>query len=315
MEEYTIKEIRFASSDGSSTVCGWIYSPIDEPKGIIQISHGMCEYIGRYHDFMAECARAGYVICGHDHIGHGKSSPPEMYGYFGRDRGFRHLVSDLHYMTRIVKKEYPQLPCFLLGHSMGSFVARLYLSKYSDELTGVILSGTAGPNPLAKAGAAVCEGIIASKGPLHRSPFLDNLAFGAYNRRFSPIRTSKDWLTRDTDIVDKYINDPQCMFLFTACGYRDLFQMVSLVNQSSWYRTLRVQLPVLLISGDMDPVGDYGKGIEKVFCSMQKAGLQDVTMTLYPDARHELLNEINREEVYADVLNWIGEHLPSPETL
>ncbi len=313
MEDLIKKEIRFRSSDSVRMVKGWIYAPKDNIKGIVQISHGMCEHIGRYRHFINDLTKQGYIVCGHDHIGHGESSAPEEYGYFGEKKGYRNLVFDLHYMSLIAKKEYPDLPLFLFGHSMGSFVARLYLSKYSNELSGVILCGTSGPNALLPTALAACRSVIALKGPLYRSPMLDRLAFGAFNQKILPVRTSNDWLTRKESAVDDYLKDPKCTFIFTASGYHDLFEMISLINQPSWYQTLDCRLPVFLISGDMDPVGNYGKGIWKVFRSMEDAGVQDVTMTLYPQARHELLNELNYDEVLSDIVQWLDGHVPDKE--
>lgn len=309
MMNYTIEQVSFLSADKTSKVKGWIYTPSDAPRGVIQISHGMCEYIGRYHRFMEDMANKGFVVCGHDHIGHGESSFEEKYGFFGHKDGYKNLVKDLHSMTALVKQKYPTLPYFLFGHSMGSFITRLYLSKYAYELNGVIICGTGGPDPMAKLGIGVCQCVSSVKGPFYRSAALDNMAFGSFNKRFSPSRTSKDWLTRDNKIVDRYLQDSKCMFLFTASGYRDLSKLSVLANSQSWYQSLDKDLPMLLISGDMDPVGNYGKGVQKVFQRLQSTGIKDVSMILYPDARHELLNEINYDEVVQDVYSWIGKHV------
>ncbi len=308
--DYSVKEVNFLSTDGSSQVVGWIYTPGQIPVGVLQISHGMCEYIGRYQRFIEFMTQQGFVVCGHDHIGHGQSARREQYGYFGERNGYQNLVADLHKMTEIVKKQYPNLPYFLFGHSMGSFISRLYLSQYSGELTGVILCGTGGPNPMANIGAFICGRVAAAKGSYHRSAMLDKMAFGSFNKKATPQRTDKDWLTRDNDIVDRYRNDPQCMFLFTAKGYQDLSKLSVMANRAEWYETLRKELPVFLIAGDMDPVGNYGKGVAAVFRKMQAHGMQDVSMKLYPGARHELLNEINYQEVQGDIHQWLVEHLP-----
>lgn len=313
MENYIVKHISFLSADGSSTISGQIYIPKSEPKGIIQICHGMCEYIGRYHRFMEDMANDGFIVAGHDHLGHGDSSSKENYGYFGAKDGYKNLVEDLHQMTTLVKQEFGPLPYFLFGHSMGSFITRLYLSKFSYELNGVIICGTGGPNPMSKMGTVIANMVGRIKGPFYRSSMLDHMAFGSFNKKFSPCRTSKDWLTRDEKIVDKYLSDPKCMFLFTANGFRDLTTLSSLANDSAWYESLDPDLPMLLISGDMDPVGNYGKGVESVFQHLQKAGIKNVSMHLYHDARHELLNETNYQEVFSDLSQWIGKLLPAAE--
>ncbi len=313
MSDYTVSNIRFTSSDGHSRVHGWVYAPKTEPVALLQLSHGMCEYIGRYRWFMEAMTAMGFIVFGHDHIGHGESSDPENYGFFGENNGYRHLVADLHRMTEIVKEKYPDLPLFLFGHSMGSFVARLYLSHFAHELDGVILCGTSGPNPLAKTGIAAASAVIKWKGSMWRCPYLEKMAFGTYNRRYKPQRSSHDWLTRDQAIVDAYLNDPKCTFRFTACGFRDLFRMVSLCNSREWFRSLPQQLPVLLISGDMDPVGNYGKGVQCVLEKLLEAGMCDVSMILYPQARHELLNELNKDDVLSDIQHWLSERLPLRE--
>lgn len=313
MANYSVSNVRFTSSDGESRVHGWVYAPNDcEPVALLQLTHGMCEYIGRYKWFMEALCAKGFVVFGHDHIGHGESSEPENYGFFGEKDGWRHLVEDVHRMNVLVHKRYPSLPLFLFGHSMGSFVARLYLSEYSNETDGVILCGSCGPNPLAKAGIAAASAVSLLKGPMWRCPVLEKMAFGTYNEKYQPQRTTHDWLTRDEDIVDRYLEDPKCMFRFTACGFRDLFTMVSRCNSKQWFRSLPKTMPVLLISGDMDPVGDYGKGIVRVQEELMKAGMVDVGMILYPQARHELLNELNREEVLQDIHNWLSNQLPIP---
>ena len=308
MELYETKKIRFPSADGKRYVTGWIYIPTTKPVGILQICHGMCEYIGRYERFIKDMVQKGFVVCGHDHIGHGESSDPEDYGYFGPKDGYRNLVQDLHAMTGIVKKEHPGLPCFLFGHSMGSFVSRLYLSEYAYELSGVIICGTGGPNPLSTLGIPVCGLVAGIRGEKHRSKMLDHMAFGSFNKKFQQ-RTDKDWLTRDEEIVDRYRKDDKCMFLFTASGYKELSKLSKKANHPEWYRSLDKNLPMLLISGDMDPVGDYGSGVKKVYENLKKTGISDVSMKLYPDARHELLNEINYDEVFTDILTWITKHL------
>lgn len=310
MPNYSISNVRFTSSDGKSRVHGWVYAPKTEPVGLLQLSHGMCEYIGRYRWFMEALCERGFVVFGNDHIGHGESSEPENYGFFGEKNGYRHLIADLHRMSDIVKEKYPRLPLFLFGHSMGSFVARLYLSKYADEVDGAILCGSSGPNPLAQAGVTAASAVIKLKGLMWRCPVLEKMAFGTYNNRYKPQRTSHDWLTRDDEIVDTYLRDPKCTFRFTACGFRDLFTMVAKCNSSNWFTSLPKTLPIYLISGDMDPVGDYGKGIQKVMEKLLEAGMLDVSMTLYPEARHELLNELNKEEVLADLHQWLRDRLP-----
>ncbi len=299
------KRITFPSADGINQVTGWIYIPEGTPRGIVQISHGMCEYFQRYHRFITDMVAEGFVVCGNDHIGHGSSSRPENYGYFGEKNGWRYLVADLHQMTALVRKEYPQLPYFLFGHSMGSFIARLYLARYGRELDGAIICGTGGANPLAPLGVLVCSATAWFRGGRHRSPTLDRMLFGSFNKKCHPQRTDKDWLTRDEAVVDRYLQDPLCSFSFTVCGYRDLSRLSMLANRRAWFRAVPKDLPVLLIAGDKDPVGNYGKGVRQVFHRLRKAGVKDLSLQLYPDARHELFNERNYDVVYKDVRQWV----------
>jgi len=310
MANSIVSNVRFNSANGRDRVHGWVYAPSDlEPVALVQLSHGMCEYIGRYRWFMEALCSMGFVVFGNDHIGHGESSSPEDYGFFAEKQGYRCLVSDLHRMSTIVRERYPGLPLVLFGHSMGSFVARLYAARYGQELSGLILCGTGGPNPLTSAGIALASLVAKTQGPRTRSQKINDMAFGSYNRRFQPQRSNYDWLTRDESIVRAYEADPRCTFCFTASAFRDLFTLSQEANSRQWFRSLPKDLPVLLISGDMDPVGDYGKGVQTVLDRLLQAGMEDVSMTLYPQARHELLNELNREEVLSDLRQWLSQKL------
>lgn len=286
-----------------------LFCRLAEPNGpfraIIQISHGMCEHTGRYIPFFRFLAKEGFIVCGHDHLGHGKTcQDPAKLGYIAPDNGYHYLVEDLHAVSLHLKKLYPDLPLFLFGHSMGSMIVRLYLSKYASLIAGAVLCGTAGPNPASKAGMALCRAVISSKGEMYRSPALYKLVFGSYNRRYNHPRTEYAWLSRDEAAVQAYMQDPLCGFPFTASGYLDLISLQYYSNTRLWYKTLPQDLPLLLISGSMDPVGNYGKGISAVERQLRHAGILNLTVWIYPQARHELLNELNREEVMQDVLSW-----------
>lgn len=291
-----------------------IFCRLAEPKGtlrgVVQISHGMSEHIDRYLPFFRFLANEGFVVCGNDHLGHGKSCPDSSrLGFFAPEKGYQYLIEDLHLVSLELKKRYPDLPFFLFGHSMGSMIVRLYLSKYSSLLTGVVICGTAGPNPASKAGMLLCRQVISSKGMMHRSQKLKQLIFGSYNNRFSHPKNDCAWLSRDEQMVDAYRKDPLCNFPFTAAAYLDLLSLQYYSNTRLWYQTLDPNLPMLLISGSMDPVGNYGKGVTAIEKQLRRVGVRDLTMWLYPDARHELLNETNRDEVMRDVLSWFALHL------
>ena len=309
--EYTLALGTYPSSNGINQVSYRIYRPVGvSPRGVVQISHGMCEYIARYEEFIAFLCDNGWAVVGNDHIGHGDSvkSADEL-GYFAPQNGWDCLVEDVYILTAMMQKEFPHLPYYLLGHSMGSFIAREYLTRYGRELTGAVISGTSGPNPSAGVAIGLANMVARLKGEKYRSGMINHLAFGSYNRYIEPKRTPNDWLTRDEAIVDRYNADPLCTFVFTASGFKDLFTILSRVSSADWAKKLPPELPLLFISGEMDPVGQYGKGVEKVLEAVKMAGIRDVASIIYPQGRHEMLNEINRREVYHDVLDFLEKHI------
>lgn len=306
---FSKKNITFKSTSGLCDISATEYSPDEtvEIKGIIQIAHGMAEHRERYENFIEYLNKNGYVVFMNDHLGHGKSVTNDSeLGFFGKKAGYIHLVEDMKQLTDIAKKEYPNLPLILFGHSMGSMLARLYTERYGNGLTAAVYCGTAGPTPAAKLGIPIVKAIKSAKGDHYRSKFVDNLAFGAYNKKFKPARTPFDWLTKDNDIVDAYINDPYCGFLFTTCGYIDLMTLIGVINRPDWYTSVPSELPIYLISGSDDPVGNYGKGIREVYRNLVDSKHSDVSIKLFENDRHEILNETDRAEVYKRVLDWIN---------
>ena len=302
----------FLSADGASQIACYFYVPPAEPIGVLQISHGMCEYMERYEEFADFLCGKGFAVCGHDHLGHGASAQnPDGLGYFAKKDGAAFLPEDVRRLTQMAKKRWPGKPYFLLGHSMGSFIARQYLTLYGTELDGAVICGTAGPNPAAGAGKALASLLCAVGLEKHRSIFLNSLAFGSYNRRFDAPKSKYAWLSREDSIVRKYEQDPLCNYTFTAAGFRDLFALLIRVSAPEWAEKVPKNLPVFLISGEDDPVGDYGKGVRKVEAMLRKAGIRDLSCRLYPGGRHEILNETNRREVYEDVWEWLRERLVS----
>lgn len=285
-------EFTFKSVSGLADIHAASYIPENgDVKAVLQVAHGMAEHLERYEKFASSLCDLGIALYINDHLGHGKSvaSASEL-GYFGASDGWKNFVEDCHQLTIIAKKENPGKPFFFFGHSMGSFVARAYTLKYASELNAAIYCGTAGPNPASGVGALLSTLIGKIKGDHHRSKLIDKIAFGSYNSKFEK-RTAFDWLSRDTKEVDKYIADDLCGFLFTANGYRDLMQLLGFVSSKEWFEGLDKKLPVLLIAGAMDPVGSYGKGVDQVCQKLYKAGKDNITKILYPDARHEILNE------------------------
>ncbi len=304
--EFTANEFTFPSASGLCDIYAQSAAPADfsQVKGIVQISHGMAEHSNRYARFAMELCKHGYAVYISDHLGHGKSVDNENeLGFFG-DNGAQSVVEDLKKLTDIARSEYPDVPFYLFGHSMGSFIARAYIAKYGHLIDGAVICGTSGANPAASMGIALAKHFEKTKGKLYRSSFLNSVAFGTYNKRTEK-RTDFDWLSRDTKEVDKYIADDMCGFCFTTNGFKTLFTLLNQVSKKLWYKTVPSELPILLISGENDPVGEYGKGIKQVFADLKKSGHINVIVKLYPEARHELLNELNRDEVTSDIIGWL----------
>ena len=281
----------------------------DTPRAVVQISHGMAEHIGRYHDFAAFLAENKIYVYGNDHRGDGKTETrPEDHGYFGDGKDFTTVVEDMKVLTDIIKSDYPDAPVFLFGHSMGSFLSRFYIQKFGGEVSGVIFSGTGGhPGFLGKIGAKLAAREVKKHGRRTPSLKLNNLTFGRFNRSVKLVRTEFDWLSRDEEEVDKYINDPLCGGVFTAGFFEDFISALNRLYDNDDH--IPKDLPVLFLSGDRDPVGKFTRGVLENIRQLKTAGLKDVSFKFYPGARHEILNEINRDEVYQDILYWIENHL------
>ncbi len=281
------------------------------PRAVVQISHGMCEYLERYGDFAAYLNDRGILVCGNDHLGHGGSvDSGEDFGYFAERDGWRCLVEDAHRLTVRMKEEYPQTPYFLLGHSMGSFIARACISLYGDEYSGAVLMGTSGSNPLSSAAYPLVKAMSKTRGDRFRSRLVNDFAFGTYNAKFRPQKTEYDWLSNDEEQVERFRDDPRCNFVFTLGGFLDLYHLLRYISRRDWAREVPTDLPVLLLSGSMDPVGRYGKGVKEVHDRLAFAGSKDLIIRLYPGCRHELLNESGRVLVYEDIFRWLDRRCP-----
>lgn len=301
------KEFTFPSTSGLADIHCASYIPENgEVKAVMQIAHGMAEHLERYEKFASVLCDNGIAVYINDHVGHGKSvKNDDELGYFGKRDGWKCFVEDCCELSLIAKKENEGKPFIFFGHSMGSFVARAYSFKYAKDIDGAIFCGTAGPNPAAGAGIILAKLIAKVKGDHHRSKLINAVGFGSYNSKFED-RTPFDWLSRDNDEVDKYIADPYCGFLFTAPGYVDLFSVLSYVSSKEWFAGLNKELPVLMIAGEMDPVGEYGAGVKKVEAMLKNAGKENLETILYKDARHEILNESRCfDKVCEDVIGWI----------
>lgn len=305
-----IESFYITSSTGQKVYAQkWINKEIKEYKGIIQLVHGMEEHIKRYDEFANKLADYGYIVVGHDHLGHGDTVKNyEDFGYFAKEDGWNRLAEDVHILQKKISSQYPELKYIIFGHSMGSLVVRTYLTKYKDNLAGVILSGTSGQKFGLLIGQVLTKLIIRLKGERYRSNLLEYLVTGSFNKKFKPNRTKADWTTRNEEEVDKYQKDPKCGINFTANGYLNLLKgSYYLSKQKNINKTLDV--PIFIISGDKDPVGRMGKGVIRVMNMLEKAGLKEVTIRLFKDARHELLNETNKNEVYYVIFNWLDKIL------
>ena len=310
MSEILFEQVSFLSADEKTSVAAYFWwSEAVKPRAIIQISHGMCEYITRYDAWARRFVEAGFVVCGNDHLGHGNSAKSKNeLGFMAKRGGADILVEDTHKMSLLAKEKFPELPLVLYGHSMGSFVARWYLTRYGEELAGALISGTAGPGAPTGLGRKMAHLTERLRGDHHRSRFLTAMAFGSYNKKFRAEKSLFSWLTRDEAVRERYADDPFCTFVFTTAGYDTLFTLLGTVCDKKWAYAVPKSLPVLLFAGDMDPVGDYGKGVRKVYERMLAAGC-NVQLKLYEGGRHEMHNEINRDEVFADLVAYLEEIL------
>ena len=307
------EELYFDSFSGHTKIRAVLYIPKTAIRAVLQISHGMVEFIDRYDDFAAFLNERGILVVGNDHLGHGGSiNSKEDYGYFSDKNGNMAVLRDLHHLTQIVKQRYPDKPYFLLGHSMGSFYARQYLCEFGEELDGAIISGTGYQRrALVKLGKMLTSILAAFKGWRYRSSFIDRMAFGGYNKRFEPARTSKDWLTKDERIVDAYLSDERCNFVFTLNAYYNMFFGIDRLYNKKFLMRMPKTLPVFFISGAEDPVGEFTKGVLRAVKSFHSVGMQDIKLALYPGDRHEILNETDRTKVYQDIEQWVEQVLKS----
>lgn len=308
------EDFHFLSKDAKTKIHGVRWLPDDGVvHGVIQLVHGMQEHIGRYEEFAEFLAGKGFLVVGHDHLGHGQSVRDEAHrGYFCKSKPSDTLVSDIHQVTAITKRVYPDLPFMIFGHSMGSYLVRRYLTIYSDDVDAAILCGTGSvPDAVCRAGMILCGFIAMFRGWHYRSRLVKKGTFGKSYAKFclDGSEPEKSWLCKDTERVKKFYSDPLCGVDFTLNGYYGLFSTVSYDNQETYIRQIRNDLPIFLISGSEDPVGDAGIGVKRVYQQYKKAGLKDVTLKLYEGDRHELINEPDRETVFADVWEWITSRL------
>lgn len=305
------KEFFYLSSDEIHEIHAVVWEPEGDVRAVVQISHGMIEYVNRYQEVAEFLTARGILVAGNDHLGHGKSVLDESeWGFFASGDASAKVVRDLHALTLKIKKEYPKIPYFLLGHSMGSFMARRYAMTYGAEIDGAIFVGTGNqPAAMVRFGKAVVGLLSIFFGERYRSRLVERMMFGAYNKRFKPARTQYDWLSRNTENVDKYRQDKACTFLFTLNGYKTLFSTLLFIEKPANISRIPAKLPVLLLAGEDDPVGDYGKAVRQVYMSYKRRGIKDLSLKLYPQDRHEVLNELDRREVYEYLYSWLNKRI------
>ena len=303
-------DFRFLSTDGKHKVFARECTPDGEVRAVLQIAHGVAEHIYRYAPFMEFLANHGFVVVANDHLGHGKTAENEQeLCFFAEKDGWNDVVSDMDQLHKLTAAKYPDVPYFLFGHSMGSFYARWYAEKWPESITALVISGTAGPSFMNVIGQRLAGLIARVKGPRYVSPLMVKLNFGSYCKKIENAKSANDWLTRDEAVVNAYDADGLCTFQFTASTYREMLATLNHVSSRAWAESINKDLPVLLIAGDGDPVGDYGKGVRKVWVMLGDAGVKDLTCQIFEGGRHELHNETNRDEVFDYVLTWIEDHI------
>lgn len=302
---YTAQHFNVLSSDGFHTLKGKLYIPDGEIKGLFHLVHGMTEHIGRYTHLFEALASEGYLCMAYDNLGHGYTALSDGgLGFIASENGDDYLCRDVAVFSDEVRKKYPDKPYILMGHSMGSFIVRIAAQNYIKNLDRLIICGTAGKNPAAPIGLFLTKVLCKIKSEKHRSKFLQNMAFGAYNKHFEG-DSPYNWLTKDKEIIEKYAKDKFCTFKFTVSAMGDLMRLIIKCNSDEWYEGLSKDLPLLLIAGRDDPVGDYGKGVKSVYDKLV-ATKHNAKLKLYENCRHEILNDSCKDEVLEDIFCFLG---------
>lgn len=299
----------FYDSKGAGRLHACVWVPDREPQAVVQIVHGITEHIERYDQFARYLNQKGFLVVAEDHMGHGRSvEQGGTKGYF--DGGWDTAVEDTCHLLRMTKGRFPELPYILLGQSMGSFMVRTILCKYPEiGISGAVICGTGWmPEAVVQAGKATAAAVCRAIGETKPSRLLHSMMFAGYNRRVERVRTSHDWLTRDAVIVDAYLADPMCGFASSSGLVRDMMGGILYIQNREHLKNMRADMPVLFIAGGDDPVGNYGEGVRKTAEEFRNAGMTDVTVKIYPLCRHEMLNEINRAEVFRTINIWIREN-------
>ena len=306
-----MQEFNFLSSDGRTGLHGISWLPEGTPKAVLQIAHGVAEYIGRYDGFARFLNEQGIAVVGHDHLGHGQSVTENGTPvYFGDGNTWQTVVDDIYLLHNRLRQQYPDVPMVLMGHSMGSFLVRTYLIRYPGTVNAAIVMGTGWQGSLILAGGLLISKLVALRGNDATSDFVTNLAFGSYNKRIKPQRTAFDWLSADEDNVNAYLADPLCGQPTTVGLFREMLKGFQFNQKFGNLDKMSHDTPILLIAGQEDPVGDYGAGVNQTYQEFKRSGVRDCTVKLYPGLRHEILNEkAQQAQVYADIAAWLEEKI------
>ncbi len=308
----------FSLPSGLYTLSVVTWEPEDTaPKGVVQIVHGISEHIERYHDFALFLTAQGFLVTGCDLPGHGKTAQgPDEMGFFAPSKGWQKVTDALYDLAQYTKNTYEGLPFFLLGHSMGSFLVRTMMIRWPDLAAGYLLSGTGQPPAAAlRSGLGMTKFARVIHGVRSRRQWVSDLTMGSYNLAFHPARTDHDWLSRDPQVADRYEADPLCGFLPTVSLFRDLLDGLNFIGNPKYIARIDPDIPVFIFSGEHDPVGERGFGVRRVHERFLEAGCQKVTLKLYPEGRHEMLNETNAQDVYGDVLDFLTGVLEAKDDL
>jgi len=305
-------EFYFPSKDGNTEIHTIEWKPDGEVKAVLQISHGMLEHAQRYDEFAQFLAAHGFYVVANDHLGHGKSVQSEgYYGFFHEKYGNTYLIGDMHTLRQRCMEKYPKLPYFMLGHSMGSILVRQYIQRYGKGLAGVILSGAVSDETTAtlQAGKKICQIIAACRSWHYCSKLVNNLSFGRYDKKMKSATAEMNWITSDGPKLQEYLADPLCSFAMSVNGYYHMYCGLLQAKSEIGNRMIPKTLPILLASGAEDPVGDFGKGVKKIYDQYVSVGAQDIQLQLYENGRHEILNEVNRRQVYQDMYEWLSKRI------
>ena len=303
---FSIIEKEILSADKIHMLKGRVYAPNGKIKGILHVVHGMQEHIGRYYPFMEKMALEGYLCFGYDHLGHGKTAEENKdFGYIAKKSGWRLLVADVANFAYAIRAEYgTELPYYLFGHSMGSFIVRLAATMFIKPQK-LIIMGTGGPNPVTNLGLAVISIVKAIKGEKHISKLVANLAFGSYNERWKDENDPSSWLSSNKPIRESRKDDIYCSYRFSISSMHDLITLNKLCNLNKWFKNFPNDLPTLIVSGKEDPVGNYGKSVGVVYEKLKQNGA-NVSCKIYDNCRHEILYDTCMEETMADILIFLA---------